>query len=142
MGDVVDFSTGYDPLFNAKMDRRDRALRHIRSAMMLEDDALLAESCFVLSRYLTEQEMVSLGYGVLRALPYEIAMQCAEMALKSDTMPSLVEAFHGSEVADAKLWSSAATQRELKAYAMQAFIQMAPAVRRRFRGWINGKRPR
>lgn len=129
-----------DPLFDKKMDRRDRALRQIRNALMLEDPYLLAESSFVLAKFLTEQELLSLGFGVLKALPYEIALECAQAVLNGAGPPSSLPDFdEGNKIEDAKWWTSWASQKELKAYAMQAFISMPPGVRKSFSKWTVGK---
>ena len=70
-----------DPLFDKKMDRRDKALVQIRNALMLEDPYILAESSTVLAKFLTEQELLSFGFSVLQALPYEIALEFAQSVL-------------------------------------------------------------
>ena len=125
-----------DPLFDKKMDRRDKALVQIRNALMLEDPYILAESSTVLAKFLTEQELLSLGFSVLKALPYEIALECAQSVLEGAGPPVSVPDFlEGDEIEDAKYWTTWASQKELKAYAMQAFITMPPKVRKSFSEW-------
>jgi len=40
-------------------------------------------------------------------------------------------------VPDARFWAGLATQQELKAYAMEAFKQMPPRVKKSFAKWVN-----
>ncbi|MDC0657067.1 hypothetical protein N6L27_03560 [Leisingera sp. SS27] len=109
---------------------------------LIEDDreAWLAASP-TLSRKLTEQELASVAWAALRAMPGEAAFDTAKSALECgwEFLPPLDPEDKAEVLSTARMWAAGASQNELMAAAVVAVEGMAPRSRTSFAGWLKKK---
>lgn len=116
------------------LDRRDVALRRMRSALIVMDEDLDGAFDAVLStaHYLTEQERALLVVGLLRSLPHEIAEQAASDLLSGCGAPFL----SGNKKSlrdEARKWVQSAAELEVRAVIAEGLKRISRPARDQIR---------
>lgn len=128
---------------NSKMTegRWDRVARMIFALLASDDANAWVEAQNFMARNLTETELASIAYTMLRALPDEICHDIANEAIyQHGEWYSPIDPKDQKEVLSvARFWAATSSQMELKAAVMASFEKMTPRSREGVTGWLKKK---
>ena len=106
-------------------DRFERAAAYLKLSAKARDDGAGIDLAICATGHLTEEEAARLAFGLLKGLPWEIALQVTDAAVHDHVGPVdtlLVE----SQLASAKMWAQSASELEIRAHVHEGVKRMAP----------------
>jgi hypothetical protein len=140
---MKDSATETRTLPSSKMTegRWDRVARTLFVLLASDDENAWIESQNYMARNLTETELASIAYTMLRALPDEICHEVANEAIyQHGEWYAPIDPNDEKDILSVtRFWAAGASQTELKAAAMVAVEKMAPRSRSGFIGWLRKK---